>query len=160
MLVMLPQEDSLSGTGDSTFTLGAGFAYPGFDGASARDDTGGLGYHVPTCIGGFCRNTVFCHGLHVVTEVMCRLVMRYFAMSRVDPSVIAQPLLLCWMAPIVVAVLWTPSTRRGWSRGGVRITPQGQDHTLLAHPRIPRVREPRGQGVGDASTMRGSRSRL
>ena len=34
MFVVLPQEDSLSGTSDSAYDLGAGVTYPGFDGSS------------------------------------------------------------------------------------------------------------------------------
>ena len=45
MFIVLPQEDRLSGTGDSSYNLGAGLAYPGLNGASTRHDSRGSGYH-------------------------------------------------------------------------------------------------------------------
>ena len=41
---VLPQEDRLSGASGSTQDMGAGVAYAGLDGASARDDPRGSGY--------------------------------------------------------------------------------------------------------------------
>ena len=41
---VLPQEDRLLGASGSAQDMGAGVAYAGLDGASARDDTGGFGY--------------------------------------------------------------------------------------------------------------------
>ena len=45
MFTVLPKEDCLSGTSDSPYDLGAGFAYPGLDRASAQYDSRGSGYH-------------------------------------------------------------------------------------------------------------------
>ena len=44
MFIVLLQEDCLSGASGSAQDMGAGVAYAGLDGASARDDSRGFGH--------------------------------------------------------------------------------------------------------------------